>query len=50
MGSALTLHYTQGVWLLARIALHALYARKANLLLKWKEYTNLILMSYTGTI
>ena len=35
---------------LARIALHALYTRKANLLEKKKKYTILVLMGYMGTI
>ena len=50
MGSWLSSHYRYSVWLLARIALHALYARKANFARKKKEYTSLILMSYIGTL
>ena len=50
MSSWLPLHYRQSVRLLARIALHLLYAGKVNLLRKKKEYTSLILMSYMGTI
>ena len=50
MGSWLTSHYGKTVSLLPRIALHAIYAQKANLLRKRKEYTSLILMSYMETI
>ena len=38
------------VWNLARIALHALYKERANLLSNKKKYTSVILMSYMGTL
>ena len=38
------------VWNLARIALHALYKERANLLSNNKKYTSVILMSYLGTL
>ena len=37
------------VWILARIALHALYTGRANLLSNKKKYASVILMSYMGT-
>ena len=38
------------VWVLARIALHALYTGMANLLSNKKKYSSAILMSYMGTL
>ena len=38
------------VWVLARIALHALYTGMANLLSNKNKYTSVILMSYMGTL
>ena len=38
------------VWVLARIALHALYTGMANLLSNKKKYNSVTLMSYMGTL
>ena len=38
------------VWVLARIALHAIYTEMGNLLSNKKKYSNAILMSYMGAL